>query len=158
MDARQIPFVDEFDVIGAFDVLEHIEEDELVLREIHKALKPGGGMMLTVPQHQFLWSPTDELACHVRRYEALDLKQKLKSAGFSLKRVTSFVSLLFPLMVASRLRQKKSKEPVDELAELKISGLANTALEKVLDFERWLIRLGLNFPVGGSLLAVAKKE
>lgn len=51
MDARRIPYVDHFDVIGAFDVLEHIAEDELVLREIHQALRPGGGVMLTVPQH-----------------------------------------------------------------------------------------------------------
>jgi SAM-dependent methyltransferase len=158
MDARRIPFVDEFDVIGAFDVLEHITEDERVLREIYKALKPEGGIILTVPQHQFLWSPTDELACHVRRYEALEVKEKLISAGFSVKRMTSFVSLLFPLMVASRLWQSQRKECVNEMAELQISGWKNTVLEQVLDIERRLIKLGLNFPVGGSLLAVAKKD
>lgn len=158
MDARQIPFIEEFDVIGAFDVLEHITEDALVLREMYKGLKPGGGIILTVPQHQFLWSPADELACHVRRYEALDLKHKLKSAGFSVKRMTSFVSLLFPLMVASRLWQRKKKGSTNELAELQISGCVNTVFEKILDFERSLIQFGLNFPVGGSLLVVAKKD
>ncbi len=157
MDARRIPFVDEFDVIGAFDVLEHIAEDELVLQEIHKSIKPGGGLLLTVPQHQFLWSSTDESACHVRRYEAFEVKEKLRNAGFSLMRVTSFVSLLFPLMLASRLWQKNSQGAVNELDELQMSEWANMALEKVLDFERWFIRRGLNFPVGGSLLVVAKK-
>lgn len=51
MDARNIPFVDEFDAIGAFDVLEHIEEDEQVLVQMHDALRPGGVILLTVPQH-----------------------------------------------------------------------------------------------------------
>ena len=41
MDARAIPFEEEFDVIGAFDVLEHIDEDELVLSEMNRVLKPG---------------------------------------------------------------------------------------------------------------------
>jgi len=57
MDARHIPFVDEFDAIGAFDVLEHIEEDEQVLIQIRDALKLRGAMLLTVPQHAWLWSP-----------------------------------------------------------------------------------------------------
>ena len=82
MDARQIPFVDEFDSIGAFDVLEHIEEDTDVLRQIHKALKPKGLVLITVPQHQWLWSPVDDNACHVRRYSAKDLHAKLKATGF----------------------------------------------------------------------------
>ncbi len=43
MDARNMPFEDEYDIIGAFDVIEHIEEDELVLSQMYKAVKPGGG-------------------------------------------------------------------------------------------------------------------
>ena len=157
MDARRIPFSNEFDVIGAFDVLEHIVEDQLVLGEMHKALRPGGGLIVTVPQHQFLWGPADDHACHVRRYSAAEIKEKLERGGFILERLTSFVSFLFPLMVASRLWQKRSKGDFNELAELQISGWKNAVLEKVLDFERWLIRRGLNFPFGGSLLVVAKK-
>ena len=65
MDARRIPFEDEFDVIGAFDVLEHIKEDEQVLVQMHRAVKSGGGIMLTVPQHMFLWSEQDVQAHHV---------------------------------------------------------------------------------------------
>ena len=64
MDARNIPFVEEFDVIGAFDVLEHIEEDEQVLEQAHGALKPQGLVLITVPQHAWLWSSVDEYACH----------------------------------------------------------------------------------------------
>ena len=77
MDARNIPFENEFDVIGAFDVLEHIKEDEEVLLQMCAALKPEGLMLLTVPQHAWLWSPIDEYAFHERRYAAADLHQKI---------------------------------------------------------------------------------
>ena len=109
MDARAIPFADEFDVIGAFDVLEHITEDEAVLSQMHRAARSGGGIMLTVPQHDFLWSRADEHACHVRRYSASELSAKVSAAGFRVERVTSFVSLLLPLMLASRLRQTERR-------------------------------------------------
>ena len=73
MDARNIPFRDEFDIVGAFDVLEHIQEDERVLAEMYQATKQGGGIVITVPQHAFLWSNVDETAGHVRRYDAREL-------------------------------------------------------------------------------------
>ena len=81
MDARNIPFESEFDVIGAFDVLEHINEDTEVLAQIYTALKAEGLMLISVPQHPWLWSSLDEYACHVRRYTALDIQQKIEAAG-----------------------------------------------------------------------------
>lgn len=66
MDARRIPFEGEFDVIGAFDVLEHIEEDERVLGQLNAALRSGGGIIATVPQHQWLWSEMDTVSGHRR--------------------------------------------------------------------------------------------
>ena len=158
MDARDIPFEEEFDVIGAFDVLEHIAEDERVLSEMYRAVRPGGGVILTVPQHAFLWSQADEHACHVRRYSAEDLRHKVQQAGFSVVRVTSFVSLLLPLMMLSRLRQRAPDKAYDPLAELKIGGFTNWVLGKTLDLERALIHMGLSFPAGGSLLLVARKS
>ena len=158
MDARAIPFVEEFDVIGAFDVLEHIEEDDMVLRQMHRAVRPGGGVLLTVPQHKFLWSRTDEYACHVRRYSAQDLVAKVAAAGFRVERMTSFVSLLLPLMMAARARQPATDEQFDPLVELRIGGLANALLVKIMGIERLAIRAGLGFPAGGSLLLVARKE
>jgi SAM-dependent methyltransferase len=158
MDARAIPFEEEFDVIGAFDVLEHITEDELVLSEMYRAVRPGGGILLTVPQHAFLWSQADEHACHMRRYSARDLKNKVRQAGFSLVRVTSFVSLLLPLMILSRLRQRAPNTEYQALAELKISGFTNWLLTQTLSLERALIDMGLPLPAGGSLLLVARKN
>jgi len=158
MDARCIPFEHEFDVIGAFDVLEHIAEDDGVLSEMFRAVKPGGGIMLTVPQHPFLWSYKDESSYHKRRYTRGKLVKKVERTGFEIIRVTSFVSFLLPLMLLARLRQRKPKEDYDPMAELKISGYLNALLEKVLAFERILIKSGFSLPVGGSLLVIARRD
>lgn len=157
MDARKIPYENEFDVIGAFDVLEHIEEDKKVLQQIYRAVKPGGGTILTVPQHPFLWSQQDEAACHIRRYRKLELKKKVEDAGFRVERSTSFVSLLLPLMVLSRLCKRAHQDQYDPMAELKMGIFANTILENIMNIERVLIKWGIDMSVGGSLLVIAKK-
>jgi len=157
MDARHLPFDSEFDVIGAFDTLEHIEEDEQVLAEFFRSCKPGGGIMLTVPQHRFLWSASDEYAFHKRRYARHDLVAKIHRAGFKIVRVTSFVSLLLPLMLVSRRRRRHMNEDFDALEEFRIGATANRALERVLIIERYLIQAGFSFPAGGSLLAIAER-
>lgn len=157
LDARRIPYVDEFDVVAAFDVIEHIEEDELVLQNFFRALKPGGGVLLTVPQHQWLWSETDTYACHVRRYSARALHDKLERAGFEIVRSTSFVSLLLPALLLSR-REGAGDKAFDPLAEFRIPNVLNRALGAVLAIERLLVQMGINFPMGGSRLVVARKR
>ncbi|MBI5659360.1 MAG: methyltransferase domain-containing protein [Nitrosomonadales bacterium] len=159
MDARHIPFREEFSLIGAFDVLEHIEEDESVLAQMYQACKPGGGIVLTVPQHRWLWSRVDDFAHHKRRYTRAELIEKVTRASFRIEYATSFVSLLLPLMLASR-GLKKSGANMDKQMEevgLKIGRLTNAVLGAVMQIERGLIRLGLSFPFGGSLLLVARK-
>ncbi len=157
LDARQIPFDNEFDVIGAFDVLEHIKADEVVLSQMYQALRHNGGIIITVPQHPWLWSPADDDAHHVRRYRNQELKDKVVRAGFKIVKTTSFVSFLLPLMIISRLRQRQPDSNHNVFAELKISGLLNGFLEHILNWERLVIKLGGSFPVGGSLLLIAKK-
>jgi hypothetical protein len=144
--------------VGAFDVLEHVEEDVLVLRQIYQALTTGGGIILTVPQHPFLWSRTDEHARHVRRYTSKDLVTKVENAGFELLRKTSFMALLLPLMLISRLTKRFSDDDFDPLSELRVGGLVNSILKKVLDIEFAFIRKGISFPLGGSLLLIARKR
>ena len=158
MDARHIPFAGEFDVIGAFDVLEHILQDEEALTAMFKAVRSGGGVILTVPQHPFLWSRQDEYACHVRRYTLAELKIKVERAGFTVTRTSSFVSVLLPVLAIARWRKRGPTQEFDPMAELRIAGVANTLMEKALDFEQALIQLGVSFPLGGSLLMVAGKK
>ncbi|MGE8182989.1 methyltransferase domain-containing protein [Pseudomonas mandelii] len=158
MDARHINFEVSPDVIGAFDVLEHIEEDELVLRQIFKALKPDGTLFITVPQHRWLWSSVDVHACHARRYEADELHIKVAQAGFEVIRSTSFVSTLLPAMYLSRvMKNDKTGAKVDEVAELRINPVINKIFEWALNLELALISIGVNFPIGGSRLVVARK-
>ena len=156
MDARRIPYRDEFDVIGAFDVLEHIEEDDCVLREMFEACRAGGGAIITVPQHPWLWSYRDEFAHHVRRYRRAELLRKVRAAGFEGIWASSFVTALLPLMALSRLRQK-SPRGFDAASELRVGRVANRALGAVMALERRLVQAGLTLPAGGSLLVIAHK-
>jgi len=156
IDARKIPFRDEFDVIGAFDVLEHIEEDEQVLLQMRQAVTESrGGIMLTVPQHSFLWSQSDEMAHHVRRYSARELRTKVEKAGFQVLCATSFVSLLFPLVVLSRCVLPKIRQE-DPLAEFEISRSINACFEKMMQLERVTIKAGVSYTYGSSLLMIAR--
>jgi 2-polyprenyl-3-methyl-5-hydroxy-6-metoxy-1,4-benzoquinol methylase len=158
MDARFIPYESELDAIGAFDVLEHIEEDEVVLEQIYKALKPGGIVFITVPQHRWLWSIVDEYACHVRRYVANELHNKARKTGFDIIRSTSFVSTLLPAMFLSRFFQRGKKNMnIDEMAELRINPILNKIFEWFLGFELALIRIGISLPIRGSRLLIARK-
>lgn len=156
LDARAMDENEFFDVIGVFDVLEHIEEDDIVIANLCRAMIPGGVLMITVPQHRWLWSATDEYACHVRRYKRDELISKVTSSGLTVEYVSSFVSLLLPLMWLSRIRTKAAI--VDPMRELKIPRLLNAVLESVMHVERFLLRAGVRFPAGGSLLLVARKR
>jgi SAM-dependent methyltransferase len=161
MEAGNIPYVEEFDVIGLFDVLEHISDDKTAIRQIHRALKPEGGLMLTVPQHAWLWSRADDEARHLRRYGRHDLLNTLEDSGFRIIQVTSFISLLLPLLIISRLLSRsetarKSSNP--QWKELHLPGPIDRIFETICSWEQVLIDRKLSFPVGGSLLCIALKR
>ncbi|MGH8173153.1 MAG: class I SAM-dependent DNA methyltransferase [Rhodanobacteraceae bacterium] len=155
LDATKLPYREAFDAIGAFDVIEHIERDDAVLASVHDALRPGGGLLITVPQHAWLWSDTDVAAHHVRRYARAELKQKLVAAGFEVLRTTSFVTLLLPAMWLARRRRGDGMQEVE--AELALPAPLNAIGYATLRAEAMLIRSGINLPAGGSLLAIARK-
>jgi ubiquinone/menaquinone biosynthesis C-methylase UbiE len=156
MDARKLPYEEEFDVLAAFDVIEHIAQDELVLSNFYRAVVPGGTCVLTVPQHKWLWSPVDEAACHQRRYSAAELHNKLVSAGFRVTYSTSFVTLLLPLMLMSRLNARQSGK-VDGNDGVALNVWVDRVLRAVMRIELQMIKWGIRFPIGGSRLVVAHK-
>ncbi len=157
MDARHIPFTAEFDLIAACDVLEHIADDRAVLQEMHRALAPGGGLLLTVPQHPWLWSWADELACHQRRYRSGELEEKCRQAGFSIVFTSSFVTSLLPLILLRRFLARK--RDMDGLwKEHALPSWANGILFRCLDWERRRIVSGGRFPWGGSRVVIARKN
>ena len=155
LDARRMPFREEFDVVGAFDVIEHIEEDGQVLQQFHAATRAGGGLILTVPQHPWLWSAADDIAHHQRRYTAADLRAKVEAAGYEVVFCTSFVSLLLPVMLLARKMARVTR--VGPVEEHRMGRFANAVLGAVMAVERFALTHGLRFPAGGSLLLVARK-
>jgi SAM-dependent methyltransferase len=156
-DATDLQFRAAFDAVGAFDVIEHIDDDRRVLDNLHAALRPGGGLLVTVPQHAWLWSDTDVAACHVRRYARAELREKLETAGFEVLRITSFVSLLLPAMVLARRRRRR--EGIEEVeAELQLPAPLDAIGYAMLAVESLAIRCGIDWPAGGSLLAIARKR
>ncbi|MDA1089361.1 MAG: class I SAM-dependent methyltransferase [Proteobacteria bacterium] len=157
-DADHIPFSEHFDVIGAFDVLEHIEDEQPVLRAFHKALKPGGGVLLTVPQHMSLWSRLDDETGHQRRYIGDELAVKVKAAGFTIVLDTCFMGTLFLPQYISR-RWLVSPTGIEGFeAEHNLPGPVNGFLKGVLSLELMLLKAGIRIPFGGMRIVAAHKS
>ena len=93
---------------------------------------------------------------HQRRYSRAELRTKVQEAGFEIDRITSFNSLLLPLMILSRMQQKRHDD-LQPWRELEISPTLNKTLESVLTIERSMITQGVSFPAGGSLLLIGRK-
>lgn len=156
LDATTMQEQQRYDCIGCFDVLEHIEADQLVLSHLWQALRDRGQLLITVPQHRWLWSGSDDYAHHVRRYSSAELRRKLQAAGFRINYQSSFVSLLVPLMALQRLTVSKAN--YNPRSEFEPSRLLNQVLSLIMLLEYGLMRLGLRFPAGGSLVVLARKS
>lgn len=156
LDATKMTTHDSYDLVGLFDVLEHITEDELVLGNIHSSLVSGGHLAITVPQHMWLWSPSDDYAQHVRRYSFNELLNKVKKANFEIQLCTSFVTFLLPVMWLNRAVSKG--KTFDPEAEFRMHPIANWLLRLIMTFEIFFIRAGIRFGAGGSILLIASKK
>ncbi len=146
-----IPFKDEFDLVCLFDVLEHVERDLDSLKAIRRIVSSDGCLLLTVPAYSWLWSTHDERLHHVRRYTAGELTRKAREGGWTVRRITYFNTLLFPLAVVARVTDKifPSGQPAGTGIPAPI---INSALYRVFSMEKALLR-AFNFPFGVSLMA-----
>ncbi len=162
MDACRMPFDREFDLILALDVLEHIEDDSRAIGEIFRSLKPGGGAIVTVPQHPWLWTIQDEKAFHRRRYAREELTAKMAGKGFRIVSITSFITLLLPVLIFSRIFARfatnRRKREYDPLRELKLKPVINAVMQAVCKVEERILANGADLPAGGSLLCIGIKE
>ncbi len=145
-----------FDLIVAFDVLEHIEHDQKTLEVLKGQLKDNGMIFLTVPAFQFLWSAHDTDHHHFRRYNRAGLTGLLKAEGFNIKYASYFNFWLFPpialVRMVEKFRNKKSK-----VSNLTLPGnFVNSLLIKIFGSERFFIGK-IRFPFGVSLMVVAEK-
>ncbi|GLR46574.1 class I SAM-dependent methyltransferase [Sphingomonas astaxanthinifaciens] len=141
-----------FDLIGSFDVIEHIDDDRAALAGIARCLKPGGKFVMTVPAHQWMWSAHDEVNHHRRRYSKSGLEALFKGSPLKLERIGYLNSLLFPVAMAARAAGRLTGK--DDGDDTLPPAPLNAALEAVFAQEARLIgRVAL--PPGLSLWAVA---
>ena len=117
---------------------------------------------MTVPQHMFLWSKLDEIVKHKRRYSRRELVAKLQENGFDISYCTSFLFVLFPLMLISRMfdkgRDQSQSEEVALEKRIKFPNMLNWIFDLFMRIDEALIRLGISLPFGGTLIVVARKR
>lgn len=161
-DVTQGKIGEQFHIITAFDVIEHIENDNAALSNISQMLNKDGVLIISVPQHMFLWSKLDEIVKHKRRYSRRELVAKLKANDFDIDYATSFLFILFPLMLISRLFDRGGDQsPSDEQGlekRVKFSGVLNVIFDFFMRIDEGLIRLGASLPFGGTLIVIARKR
>lgn len=150
--------------VGLFDVLEHVEDDDVFLRSIRNYLRPGGAVYITVPAFEWLWSHEDAFAGHYRRYTRRSLSRVLKEAGLQVEFVTCFFTLLpIPTLIFRslpyRLGLRKASPTQDAVRrdhQIR-SSLGGRVLNFMLRRELERIKAGRETSFGGSCLAVARK-
>ncbi|MFN8081766.1 MAG: class I SAM-dependent methyltransferase [Kineosporiaceae bacterium] len=149
-DATALPLAPRsLDLVVAFDVLEHLDDDKAAAVSVFEALRPGGTFLVAVPVDMRLWSAHDESVGHVRRYERAELTDLLTGAGFVLEDVRSWMVLLRPAVALRRRFGGANGSDLDDPP-----AWMNRILGAVVAAERYL-------PVGSlpgvSLLVRARK-
>lgn len=143
-----------FDVLAAFDVLEHLDDDTGGLKAAAACLKPGGRAILTVPAFPSLWSYHDELHHHKRRYTRSQFEALVRSAGFEIDHLSYFnMSLFLPAVLVRMIKRRLPGSSGD--VDVVPPGFLNTVLTSIFAFERFVLRF-TSLPFGLSLIAVAR--
>jgi SAM-dependent methyltransferase len=160
-EGRLPPLGEGHDLLGMFDVLEHLDDDVGTLRALAQALIPGGALVLTVPAHPWLFDEMDELACHRRRYTRRGLRAVLEGSGFEVRLLRHFMSSIVPALLLVRalgrlLPQGRAGAAERRQAELRVVPGLNALMRGILAVER-AATARLPLPFGSSLLAVATR-
>jgi SAM-dependent methyltransferase len=163
-DVVNLPFQDgSLDLILALDMMEHVERDDLLIREFNRVLRPGGCIMATVPAHPYLWSDHDVALHHFRRYTWSSMRSLLKSAKFRPIKFSYGICLVHPLIVVFRMLQRLWQRstgvdnPQPKTHLIALPSIVNSFLIGLLRIEARLIRV-MNLPFGTSLVVLARKE
>lgn len=161
----ELPFEDgTYDLVCAFDVVEHIEDDSTAISEMKRVMATDGHYFLTVPAFMFLWSEHDEINHHFRRYTRSNFKSLLSGQQLKHKYTSYFNAILFTPIAAVRLLQniftKKEKVPTEKKSDfegMNSSGALNSLLKGIFLLEKPLIAAGIPLPVGISVMAIGTK-
>jgi SAM-dependent methyltransferase len=154
--AESLPYEDnEFDLVTALDVVEHMDDDLAGLREMRRVLRPGGRVLLFVPTFMFLWGVQDEVSNHRRRYRLNELRQVVTAAGFEVERTTyANVTFFLPVLLVRKFMRLTGMRTETENS-INIPAL-NRVFGAILGAERHWLRY-LNIPFGVSGLCVARR-
>ncbi len=148
-----------FDVIIASDILEHIKDDNMALKEWYRILKLGGILIIFVPAFNFLWSQHDEVNLHYRRYTKKSLLKKINKLNVSILKSSYSNFCLFFGVIIPRVYQrfflKKGKKLHDQLK--KTNSWLNTIVIKLIKTENKILKYR-SFPVGSSVFVVCRKK
>jgi SAM-dependent methyltransferase len=152
---EELPYEDStFDLVTAFDVVEHMDDDLAGLREMRRVLRPGGRVLLFVPTFMFLWGLQDDVSNHRRRYRLPELRRVLEKAGFEIERTTyANITFFFPILVMRQLMRLTGIK-TDSENNINVTAL-NGVLGSVFGAESWLLKV-MNLPFGVSGLCVAR--
>lgn len=147
-----------FDLILAMDVVEHIKEDNLAVKDLERLLKPGGYIIITVPAYQWMWGLQDEVAHHFRRYTMGSLLNLVKNHPLlSVLKKTYFNTFLFPPAALVRIVSKwfniKKRESDFDINNNFLNKIFYFIFHTEIKLLRWF-----NFPFGVSILLVLKKN
>jgi len=164
-DVGHPPFSTRFEMVGLFDVLEHLDDDVAALRGLRDLLTDRGILLLTVPADPRLWSYFDVGSHHRRRYEEEDLRDKLVRSGFTVEYMTPYMGVLHPVLwLARRLTtwlKPRSQHAAAAWtlaeADLRVRPISGAVLGFLLDQELRLLKHRRRIPIGASLLAVARR-
>lgn len=155
---EQLPLASSsLDLAGMTDVLEHVEDDELPIRECARVLKPGGILILSVPALPRLYGEHDRALGHFRRYSPRQLMGVLHRNGFKVERLTHFNTIMLPGIVLVRLLRGVLAGTVARADPLNLPGIVNGLAYRALELERFLLQR-VDLPLGVSLLCVARNE
>lgn len=157
--AQSLPFGDSrFALVTAFDVLYHrrVDDDQIALRECARVLRPGGWLLITDSALPWLRSTHDEVTHARQRYGRAELRDKVRAAGFTVRRLSYSNTLLFPLVVAVRLAGKWKSQQAQASDLKQLPGPLNSLLRMVYGIEAEIIPR-LSLPIGSTLVCLAQR-
>ena len=147
----------QYDLVLMLDVLEHIEDDAAALGSLQQLLKPRGRAILTVPALQSLWSVHDVTNRHYRRYDKMGLQRLIEDSGFAVRELRYFFIWPLGLMYLRKLLHGTKERPGKPYTVTVPPGPVNRLFASLSRTEQRLMRLGVHWPLGSSLLAVVEK-
>jgi len=158
----EIPYRSEvFDFVFSFDVLEQlsVKDGEQAIHEMHRVLKPGGGLYLRVPAFEWMRSSHDEELRTEHRYSRPELCEMLRVTGFDIRLATYANTLLFPIVL---LRRSLKLFGIGRGTDVKPlpAGLKwiDPIFQSILAAEAGILGAKRSLPFGLSVICYARKR